>query len=48
MSSKKRGLGNGRGLDALLGAVRQAKEEVAVAETGQYSADGYEFIKFTA
>jgi ParB family chromosome partitioning protein len=33
MSTKKRGLGNGRGLDALLGAVRQAKEEVAAAET---------------
>ena len=34
MSNKKRGLGNGRGLDALLGAVRQAKEEVAAVETG--------------
>ena len=33
MCNKKRGLGNGRGLDALLGAVRQAKEEVAAAET---------------
>ena len=33
MSTKKRGLGNGRGLDALLGAVRQAKEEVSTAET---------------
>lgn len=33
MSTKKRGLGNGRGLDALLGAVRQAKEEVAAVET---------------
>ena len=27
-------MGNGRGLDALLGAVRQAKEEVAAVETG--------------
>ena len=33
MSTKKRGLGTGRGLDALLGAVRQAKDEVANAET---------------
>jgi ParB family transcriptional regulator, chromosome partitioning protein len=33
MSTKKRGLGTGRGLDALLGAVRQAKDEVAAAET---------------
>lgn len=33
MSTKKRGLGTGRGLDALLGAVRQAKDEVAAAES---------------
>ncbi len=33
MSTKKRGLGTGRGLDALLGAVRQAKDEVAAVES---------------
>ncbi len=32
MSTKKRGLGSGRGLDALLGAVRQVREEVAAVE----------------
>jgi ParB family chromosome partitioning protein len=32
MSTKKRGLGTGRGLDALLGAVRQVREEVAAVE----------------
>ena len=33
MSTKKRGLGTGRGLDALLGAVRQVREEVAAVES---------------
>ena len=28
MSTKKRGLGTGRGLDALLGAVRQVRESL--------------------
>ncbi|PTQ88941.1 ParB/RepB/Spo0J family partition protein [Agitococcus lubricus] len=32
MSNKKRGLGTGRGLDALLGAVRQVREDVAAVE----------------
>ena len=32
MSTKKRGLGAGRGLDALLGAVRQTREDVAAIE----------------
>jgi len=44
MSSKKRGLGNGRGLDALLGAVRQAKEEVAVAETASIQQMGMSLL----
>ena len=44
MSSKKRGLGNGRGLDALLGAVRQAKEEVAVAETASIQQVGMSLL----
>lgn len=44
MSSKKRGLGNGRGLDALLGAVRQAKEEVAVAETANIQQVGMSLL----
>lgn len=33
MSTKKRGLGTGRGLDALLGAVRQVREDVAAVES---------------
>lgn len=44
MSTKKRGLGNGRGLDALLGAVRQAKEEVAVAETASIQQVGMSLL----
>ena len=44
MSNKKRGLGNGRGLDALLGAVRQAKEEVAVAETASIQQVGMSLL----
>ena len=37
MSTKKRGLGTGRGLDALLGAVRQVREEVAAVESDTIS-----------
>ncbi|MBP8020517.1 MAG: hypothetical protein RJA86_318 [Pseudomonadota bacterium] len=33
MSTKKRGLGTGRGLDALLGAVRQVRDDVAAVES---------------
>lgn len=44
MSNKKRGLGNGRGLDALLGAVRQAKEEVAAAETANIQQVGMSLL----
>ncbi|HMY28473.1 MAG TPA: ParB/RepB/Spo0J family partition protein [Agitococcus sp.] len=44
MSTKKRGLGNGRGLDALLGAVRQAKEEVAAAETANIQQVGMSLL----
>jgi len=33
MSAKKRGLGTGRGLDALLGAVRQVRDDVAAVES---------------
>lgn len=44
MSNKKRGLGNGRGLDALLGAVRQAKEEVAAVETANIQQVGMSLL----
>lgn len=41
MVVKKRGLGGGsRGLDALLGAVKQAKEEVVAIEEGKVAVDG--------
>ncbi len=41
MSVKKRGLGGGsRGLDALLGSVKQVKEEVVAIEEGKVAADG--------
>jgi ParB family chromosome partitioning protein len=41
MVLKKRGLGGGsRGLDALLGAVKQAKEEVVAIEEGKVAVDG--------
>lgn len=41
MTLKKRGLGGGsRGLDALLGSVKQVKEEVVAIESGKVSADG--------
>ena len=33
MSTKKRGLGTGRGLDAVLGAVRQVRDDVAAVES---------------
>ncbi|MCB1659735.1 MAG: ParB/RepB/Spo0J family partition protein [Pseudomonadales bacterium] len=44
MSTKKRGLGTGRGLDALLGAVRQAKEEVAAVETASIQQVGISLL----
>ena len=34
-TAKKRGLGGGRGLDALLGTVRKVKEDVSAVEAGQ-------------
>lgn len=39
-TTKKRGLGGGRGLDALLSGVRQVKETVAAVEEGQLPTDG--------
>lgn len=39
-TSKKRGLGGGRGLDALLSGVRQVKETVAAVEEGKVPSDG--------
>ncbi|HET8729801.1 MAG TPA: ParB/RepB/Spo0J family partition protein [Moraxellaceae bacterium] len=39
-TTKKRGLGGGRGLDALLSNVRQVKETVAAVEEGKVPADG--------
>lgn len=39
-TTKKRGLGGGRGLDALLSGVRQVKETVAAVEEGQLPMDG--------
>lgn len=39
-TTKKRGLGGGRGLDALLSGVRQVKETVAAVEEGKVPADG--------
>ncbi len=39
-TTKKRGLGGGRGLDALLSGVRQVKETVAAVEEGKVPVDG--------
>lgn len=39
-TAKKRGLGGGRGLDALLSGVRQVKETVAAVEEGKLPMDG--------
>jgi ParB family chromosome partitioning protein len=39
-TTKKRGLGGGRGLDALLSGVRQVKETVAAVEEGKVPMDG--------
>ena len=39
-TTKKRGLGGGRGLDALLSGVKQVKETVAAVEEGKLPADG--------
>lgn len=39
-TTKKRGLGGGRGLDALLSGVRQVKETVAAVEEGKFPVDG--------
>ena len=39
-TTKKRGLGGGRGLDALLSGVRQVKETVAAVEEGKVPSDG--------
>jgi ParB family chromosome partitioning protein len=39
-TAKKRGLGGGRGLDALLSGVRQVKETVAAVEEGKVPTDG--------
>lgn len=40
MSQKKRGLGGGRGLDALLSGVKQVKETVSAIEDGSLPIDG--------
>jgi len=40
MTTKKRGLGGGRGLDALLSGVKQVKETVAAVEEGKMPVDG--------
>jgi ParB family chromosome partitioning protein len=39
-TTKKRGLGGGRGLDALLSGVRQVKETVAAVEEGKVPSEG--------
>ncbi|HEX6591939.1 MAG TPA: ParB/RepB/Spo0J family partition protein [Moraxellaceae bacterium] len=39
-TTKKRGLGGGRGLDALLSGVKQVKETVAAVEEGKVPVDG--------